>query len=163
MSKRRSDPADQPETDRSVVAGQGGEAVGRTARGCFAPGHTGNPKGRPRKGPSERAPAIVDLLFRLLEEKVPGGAAGPKSITMAEAMLRTLLVKGCKDPQVALALLRFASASAWSTEAEEEPQDVCDADDEVLRRYFERQSKRAARSVENAAKASDDEDEAGGS
>ncbi len=106
---------------------------------------------------------MVDLLFRLLEEKVPGGAAGPKSISMAELLLRTLLVKGCNDAQVALALLRFASASAWTAKAEDEPQDECDTDDEALRRYVDRQSKRAARSVENAAEASDDEDEAGGS
>ncbi|MCC0806953.1 hypothetical protein FPV16_12050 [Methylobacterium sp. W2] len=76
----------------------------RTTGGRFVKGVSGNSKGRP----SKPKPAPDALLGKILDEEVQNNAPGqPARISIREALLRSLCVRGFKDPRIALSVLKL--------------------------------------------------------
>lgn len=118
-----------PSTDPEKVRGPDG----RFLEGCC-----GNRKGRPPKpkvSPNE-------MLFRVLEQgvTVPGQNA---QISLHEAIARTLAGAALKDPRIALALLKIASAERAEAPGYEETADLAAEEDAALDHYLAREVRRA--------------------
>ena len=78
----------------------------RAAGGRFAPGHSGNRRGRPRKPPE----ATQAMMTRVLSEVVSLTLGGKRvEMSCAEAIFRSMCHNAMTDPRVAREVLRLAA------------------------------------------------------
>ncbi|MDP4025985.1 DUF5681 domain-containing protein [Methylobacterium sp. NEAU 140] len=92
------------------------ESGDRTTGGRFAPGHSGNRRGRPRK-PIE---PLQEMMSRVLSEKIVITLNGKTmEITIGEAIFRGLCVKGLRDVRAGLSVFKLASLGATAADPAE--------------------------------------------
>lgn len=128
---------DAPTDDVSPPA-----AAARTPDGRFGEGQCGNPRGRPRKPPAEP----LDVLRKVLDEKVPCNIPGqPALIAMREALARSLCIRGLKDARIAFSILKLDVMSRSAPDEVEPLGALLPEEEAALEAYLERERHREQR------------------
>lgn len=116
----------------------------RTSGGRFVKGASGNTRGRPPKP----KPAPDALLAQILDEEVPNNAPGqPARISIREALVRMLCVRGFKDPRIALTLLKLDAMSRETSKGDAggEIGALLAQEEDALEAYLARELRRSRR------------------
>lgn len=144
----RSQPRDVPDRDASLCAtddpAMAEPTRTRTPSGRFAKGASGNARGRPPKP----KPSPDTILAQILDEEVPNNVPGqPSRISVREALVRSLCMRGFKDPRIALTLLKLDAVIRQTAkpDAAGETNALLVQEEEALKAYFAREWRRLQR------------------
>lgn len=128
-------------TDDAAV-GSPGNGPARAFDGRFKEGHSGNPRGRPRKA----KPAPEAVLTRVLDEELPNKLPGQSGrISMREALIRSLCVRALKDPRIALALLKLETPRRDASDDSEDVGALLAEEEAALDDYLARERRKPQR------------------
>jgi hypothetical protein len=129
---------------------------GRDANGRFKPGRCPNPKGRPPKPKPRPGDYLSGILDKAFPFDIPG-FPGPK--TVRDALAYSACLKGLKEPNVAISLLKLdAQSKPLPLEGLPELDDEVDGSlDEILERHFEREARRRGIITKPVSEETDDE------